>query len=292
MVAPGNTEQRAVAYDCTHVHAQVRQGRAHEDPTVAEHLEHCEPCAVLVADGGALGRALDGDPSESTVSPPGDFEALWARVHGDLEAERGPLAWLRSRPTSVRLVVAVAAAALVLLFGGLVIGRPDLAVYPGGRLLLDVVLVVGALGAALWVGLRPLHRPASPPGLVLGAIAVVVLAALAGPLLPVAHQAHPASLAGVGADFVPRATACFFVGSALALPVLAVLAMLARRSRTLGLPSALAVVGAGVVGAGAVFLHCPLVGPSHLLAGHSTVVALFLAIAGVTTLLARRRRAA
>ncbi|HEX6272122.1 MAG TPA: hypothetical protein VFZ53_03755, partial [Polyangiaceae bacterium] len=100
--------------DCTEIRDALLAGTAPDGPGVEEHLRACEACAELLDDHGALGREL------SRAEPPaGDHAALWASLEGALRAEKGPRAWLRSRATPVRLLLAASAGALVVGVGGM-----------------------------------------------------------------------------------------------------------------------------------------------------------------------------
>jgi hypothetical protein len=221
--------------------------------------------------------------------PPTDD--LGTRVRDAIARERGPRAWLCARSTRVRLALAVGAAVLVTVAVALAIPRADLAACP--PLLLGTslgVLLAGTILAAALV-LRPLHRPPVRPGTWIAAAAL----ALALPVLVVlgapwhdASRAHPESFAGTGADFLACALECFALGVILALPALVLLRLLDRTQR-LGWPRVVLLAGAtGLVGNLALAVHCPIVAPLHLLAGHATVpLGAFLLLA-----LARRRGAA
>jgi hypothetical protein len=127
------------------------------------------------------------------------------------------------------------------------------------------------------VGLRGLHRPplgASLRGAILGA-AVGVPLALA--LIAPAHVSHPASLGGGGDELIRRAVACLVFGVACGAPVLAGAWFVGRS--TLGSAPLAVAAGAGVAGALALQLHCPITAPPHLLLGHATVVPLVLGVA-------------
>lgn len=261
--------------DCAQVHAAIREGR----PLSAEALAHvgaCDGCRVLSDDAGALGSALE------SVSPDTDgLDALFARVDGDLQAETGALASLRARATRTRLLLAVlgvVAIPLLVLAGS---PRVDLGVYPSLRLLLDTLLFWVPLLATLWLALRPLHRPALPRGVESAWVGAGVLAMALVALLPAAHHDHAASLLGVGDDFVARARGCFVTGVLAGLPALVWVRVLLRRGGPWWLVTALVASVAAISGTLAVFLHCPLVGTEHLLAGHATVLVLYLFVAAV-----------
>jgi hypothetical protein len=90
-------------------------------------------------------------------------------------------------------------------------------------------------------------------------------------LRPRAHVDHPASLAGVGDDFLHRAAACCLYGTLLAIPWL-VLCWALDRSEHRSAPNALLAAGAAGVAANlALELHCPITARSHLALGHAGV---------------------
>ncbi|MEM6296703.1 MAG: hypothetical protein AAGA54_35880, partial [Myxococcota bacterium] len=153
----------------------------------------------------------------------------------------------------------------------------DLGVYPGVRMVLDLGLLLIPLGFALIAFLRPLTQPELASWkralLMVGGVVAVVL--LAG--LPAAHHDHPASLEGIGEDFIPRARACFMFGTAFTALALFGLGALSR-SRW-WLPGSLGIWASGLIGLIALYFHCPITHPSHLLFGHATVVLPVLALA-------------
>jgi hypothetical protein len=192
---------------------------------------------------------------------------------------------LREQPTLVRIVAALAGALLVPLLVFATWQRLDMAVYPGGRLGLDVAIYAVPAMFAVWIAVRGVHRSALPrvvePGLVLlGLIGMLALVAL-----PVAHHDHPASLLGVGDDLVPRARACFLTGTLAGIPVLLWVRALLRDDGPWWAVMVSMAIAAALVGALSVFLHCPLVSPLHLAAGHATILVPFVVLA----LLGRRR---
>jgi hypothetical protein len=175
---------------------------------------------------------------------------------------------------------------------GLATLRTDIFVYPTTRFIAILVAFAAVLGATAWAGLRPLQRPAlcsaCSSALSIAGVGVVVIAAV----IPAAHASHPESLAGVGDDFWARATACFVAGLALAVPVgLAVRFLSRARTSWLGAPMMAPL--SGVLAANlALHLHCPLVAPRHLLAGHAALVLPFVLVVVLIALGWRRRASA
>ncbi|MCH9687161.1 MAG: hypothetical protein K0V04_37340 [Deltaproteobacteria bacterium] len=259
---------------CQPVHAALRQGTPATDPVVAQHVAHCPACAALAEGGPTMAHGLD--EAAAAVSP--ELEALLGAVEASVERERGPVAWLRSRPTPVRMLLTGVVALAVPLLVALVWRRVDLSVYPLDRLAVDLVVMLVPAALALWVVLRPLFRPGLPRWTDGAVLALAVLGVLVGPALTPAHHAHPASLLGTGDQFVPRAVACFLTGLVLGIPVLLWSLIVLRRSGRWGLPLRLSAVAAGALGTVGVFMHCPLVTPEHLLAGHATVLVPFIVL--------------
>jgi hypothetical protein len=266
--------------DCNDVKTQLSRGEA----PAGDHMDRCPACQELTASGGVLGRALAAIPAAASDL---DLGAGFLNLTQSLQADRGLRPWLASRPTWERRLVLVSALAAILLvsFGFLV--RPDLSIYPAGRMTLVLVGLASVGVAGAWTTLRPLQRP---PGsrnvwtllLVAGLLWPVVVG-----LLPAAHQAHAASVQGTGAMLAQKAAACFVFGLVFALPVL-VLAWLFNRSPRhyrLSTQALLAAVVAGLGGNLALQAHCPITGQEHLLVGHATVAPALVA----ACLLARLR---
>ena len=84
--------------DCREIRERLlRDGIPPVGPEVDAHGDECESCATLLAGGGALAARLT--PMDSTT---GDVDGILRSLAGQIEAERGVSAWLRSRPTGVR----------------------------------------------------------------------------------------------------------------------------------------------------------------------------------------------
>lgn len=198
-------------------------------------------------------------------------------LHALLDAE-GPLDRVASLSTRVRWALAGS-----LLFGLVTIvlvatRRADLAVYPRGRMALDLLVLLGPLLLALQVSLRPLSRAAVPTSrrfiaIAAGLIGVGILMAL-----PVAHSLHPASLEGTGETFFKRAGGCFGFGLSFAALATVGMGLLSRNGTKRWLPGALGVWAAGLIGFVSLYFHCPITHPEHLWAGHATVALPVLAV--------------
>jgi len=251
---------------CQRALVALRRGPLPAGDPLAEHVTACPACAAVAAAGPSLVRALD-EPSDAAPTAPA-LDGMLAALEASIDRERGPAAWLRSRPTPVRLAVAALGSGLVPLLVWLAWRRVDAAAHPGDRLALEIAAVLVPAALLLAVGLWPLHRPAWPRWVEPLALGLAVLALLLGPALGPAHHDHPASLGGTGAQLVPRATACLITGTVLALPVLAWLFAPRRGGERAWLLGGLA----GLLGALSIFLHCPIVAPVHLLLGHVTVL--------------------
>lgn len=220
----------------------------------------------------AFGQAGPGpQPWVGEPPPSSDPHSGLGDLHAALDAE-GPLDRVASLSTGVRwalaggLVLAVVAIVLV------ATRRVDLVVYPRGRMVLDLLVLLAPLVLALQVSLRPLSRPALPVSRRVLAVAmgIVGVAILVG--LPMAHSLHPASLEGTGDMFIARARGCFGFGLSFAALATLGMGLLSRNGAKRWLPGALGVWAAGLIGFVALYFHCPITHPEHLWAGHATVV--------------------
>ncbi len=209
------------------------------------------------------------------------MDEVFAVTSEAIAAEDGPLARVRAWPTRTRVAVVVAAGLAIALAVLVVTPRADLVVFPLKRLVGVLLALSMAMGGAMALGLAPLARASSPARVrVLAALAWLVPIAVA--LLPPAHAHHPASLAGVGADLVPRALACFAFGLGTGIPLGLVAWLVARPGFAASRIRVGLLVLAAAMGSLALVLHCPLTAVVHQAAGHATVaVALALVAVGV-----------
>lgn len=275
--------------NCADVERALARGERPEGPKLTVHLRACDACTELLADDGRLGLALARLRAPERDEAPSD--ETFRSMERALSQERGATAALGSLPTAARIALALGATAVVAMSVLAFRGRPDLEVYPLGRLIAAVGAYSLLVVAALRVALRPLHVSALP----LGYRLAVAMAAVVVPFLiaaaPAAHGHHPTSLGGIGADLAARALQCFAFGSAVALPMLALFWAL-DRGRHGAWPGALSAAGAaGLTGILALELHCPLTHPAHLVVGHATVGSVLLFVYGGVTWLRRRAAA-
>ncbi len=236
---------------------------------MSRRAPHDEIPDDLVAAFPNVGAPPDeGEPSDAGDGSPRGLDAL----SGLLEAEEARKFNLADLPTSARWSIA---GVLMVVLAVVVLAttrRADLGVYPPGRMVLDLLLLLVPLAATIGFGLRPLSKPALSDGrraLLIGGGAIAVALVVS---LPVAHLSHPASTAGIGDDLVHRARTCFSFGVSFA-----VLAALGMRALDRGrghrwLPGSLAIWAAGLMGLVSLYLHCPITHPLHLWLGHGTVV--------------------
>ena len=248
---------------CDAVHQDLLAGRV-EAPRVAEHVSHCEACAELARDDGALAHWLGTD-----IAPPDDLDAMLGATTRGLDAETGVPAAIRGRSTLTRV------SALVLWAIGLAVAvlvwtpRPDLAVYPSGRLVAVAGLLLLTTAVGVGVLMRPTWRPALPAWVDRATLIGVVSLPLVVAGLPRAHALHPAST--LVDRFVEGTVACFVFGTVVALAVGAVWRSVEQRSHPSAMRWVTAIATAAVVGNLALLLHCPVTQLDHLLLGHGAI---------------------
>lgn len=260
-------------------------------PEAEAHTASCELCSQLLEAQASLGKglgALATGSSEAPRTPEGSMEELFAAVQADVAADLGVRGWLRQRPTGQRIALALALPALLLIALGLLARRADFASYPHARMGLELALYALLTVLAVRRALRPTHLRSSSYvrwGMVVASLALPFTLALLAP----AHLDHPASLAGAGADFWPRAIACFRFGFALSLPVLAILAWGDRLETKSISVAALMGATASLVANFLLHVHCPITNAEHMLVGHAGIGLALLPLAAVLAWLRRGR---
>jgi hypothetical protein len=247
---------------CEEVRDALLAGTSSTDAALEAHAEHCEPCATLLLEQAALGRAL------GRVAPaPSDARETWPRVALALERESGPRAWLRSRSTRARITLALGLLVVVMLLGAV----PLRADWPG----LPLVVVSTWLGAFVATGLFVVAL-ALPD---LGRAGVQRAGRSVWPWVALALPAAYALTASYTLERLPldprgalleQALSCFGYGLLLSSPLLALFWLLDRgagpQRRVLA-----AAAATGLAANGALVLHCPASDEAHLLLGHATI---------------------
>ena len=261
---------------CEGVLERLAQGDDPAEPGIAAHLADCRACA-----GVATTRAMN-----ASDDAPGELDGLLARIEADLAAETGIRARMRALPTGARRLIAVAAMATAAIAAGWLTLRADFDVYPPVRLAAELGALALFTGLLVHHSLDPLMRAGSA-----AVVAVLVAAMLPwiGAVLPIAHQAHPASLAGAGADLAARALGCLTWAALLAVPMLALHWLLERGEGPDRRREALYAAGAALAALLALQLHCPITQRVHLAAGHAPL-ALVVVLAFVALRRLRMRR--
>jgi hypothetical protein len=205
---------------------------------------------------------------------------------GKLDREHGLRAWLRSRPTWVRVVLMWAAVVAVMAVA-LVSPRPDLAVYPPLRLILGAALLAVVLAFAIRAALRPMHQPAWPRWLVWVVATLAVAVPLLLALLPEPQVAHAASTMDAGAEMAGWPRGCFLYGTMTGVPVVA-LAWLLDRSIGSGNAIWMGAAAAGLAGNLTLLSHCSISHSVHLLLGHVTVAFAYVVVGAAVGLFRNR----
>ncbi len=252
--------------DCEQMRQAILGGGDLASAEAERHLAACPACADLAADGGALARLLAGvEPGREAIAEP-SFQDLERSLAG----EKGFFGRFASLPSATRWLLA-GAVLFVPVATGLAKLRPDIAVYPPARLAIELCALAGFGLASIWLWLRPLYRRQLGYGLLFAFLA-------AGLLLPWLLAALPPARANtlwlqtvVPGGLHPHAAGCFAFGSALALPVVVVIAGLGRRGRSVPGFMILPAVAGALTGLVGLELHCPDASPSHLLAGHAPI---------------------
>ena len=244
--------------DCETTREAIARGDA-LSPEAQAHVDSCVVCGSVLRDAISPRPALE-------------FDALFASISAEVEAEHGVVSGLRERLPTERVALGLLAMALTTVVVYATTRRVDMAVYPLLRLGLEMGALSIAAALALWWGMRPLYLPEPPRWVVPTILGALCILPFASGLLPIAHLNHPASLEGAGADLWVRAIKCLLFGIVTAVPTLLVAGALQRvqtpgRNRLL-----LAAIAAGSGGIVALAVHCPITQPLHLVVGHAPVI--------------------
>jgi hypothetical protein len=253
--------------------SEVRSERAAQLP------DDIDPEALLGERTPELARLLSSDVRAF------DLEAARKRVHAAVGREHGFIPWLRSRTTPIRLSFVFGWVLVIALFEFFFFRRDTLSALPtsvhvAAIVLPSIVLIAGGL-FELW----PLQRRPLPRWLVSSVLSLALL-------LPFAlsfWRGPSGASAWESVGSLSDAGKCFLRGALLATPLIAILWASDRSAHNRRYTALLAGLLAGLAGNVALFLHCRIDHPLHLVAGHASIgVALALGYLAVRRLASSR----
>lgn len=242
----------------------IKEARLRGEPLPAEaalHLTSCPVCSENRLTQGELPEPLD---------------TLLAGVEGEIAREHGPIPWLRSRPTPVRVGLAGGVILVTALLTLLLTPRTNFAPLPVLRVVLAVTVLSVLVLAVVRLGLRPLQTPQPRPTAVTFALIVALGVPVLFSVLPTTEVAR----VDVPVPGVPQSVAigvCFAFGAFVAALLVMSLRILDRGAHESRVSALLAAAAGGLAGNLALELHCPVTNPAHLLSGHATIGFVFVA---------------
>lgn len=142
---------------CDELLELLRSGAPPDSPAAAAHLQACPDCAELARELGPAAAALARSLAGASAEPAG-LADLQAGLRARLAAERGPLAWLRARPTWQRFALLVLLALAGPLGWSVARGIPlrsDFAQLWMPRFLMEAGVLLLVVLAGAWTALRP-----------------------------------------------------------------------------------------------------------------------------------------
>jgi hypothetical protein len=273
---------RRATVDCGELRDMLRTGSVPTGPELSAHLEKCEHCAELLRDEGELGRALGRSEPVSDL----DEASLWSDVNRAVTQESGLRAWLRSRSTTLRITIGIAAVVAITTVGASGL-RADWATFPASLKVLWALLLTMAILASLPLAVVSLARGGASMARVVGLaiVGLAVPAALA--FVPGASGTHSA-LGSFDSAFGAHVSGCLVYGLSLSVPFAVLLWALDREDYPPPYRLVMMATTAGLAGNVALFLHCSIRHPEHIVVGHA---ALGIVLALMSALLVRLRGA-
>jgi hypothetical protein len=260
--------------DCSQIRDTFVNGAPLPEEQVKEHLASCPQCRELFEHNAELGRQLATQASDALPFA----EQFFGQIEQKLARETGPRAWLRSRPSRLRFVLVLLPLLLVLTAGGVLRQRADFDQYPMSRVVLLLCVYFLAIVLAFGKELSESPRRAAFRdhfGLLAFALAVPILAAFA-PATEASRQVDPGDAVG-----------CFRYGALLTLPIAVLLWAFDRDDRPSVRTVCLSAAALGLSANLLLELHCGNGNAEHVLLGHASLGAAWLAAWLITRRLSR-----
>lgn len=202
----------------------------------------------------------------------GSLAAMLGSVESDLARERGVSAWLRSRPTPVRIALGASLSVLIVTAIGTFNPRSDIDMVAPWRMAVVMASLAALFGASVWFGLRPLHRPPVPGWVEKGLVGLALAGMVALAFLPLEPMPHDSG------EWM-YAWKCLYSGLIFSFPAYALIRWLDRGGRRMS--ALLAAAAAGLSGNAALAMACDNDSVVHLLKGHASVGFVFVAAVGL-----------
>jgi len=249
-----------------------------------------------MADHGetGMGRELEGVLDSARCEGGGDarlsqdeLDGLYSTVDRRVQAaEARPGFWWKTRSTFTRRLLALGSFGLLATCMALFAMRPDVDTWPLWRLVAELGSLALLLVVSVLLAIRPTHRPEPAPWISWTLVGVSLAATFVLAALP---PPHAGAILPEGMGPVQHAMPCFAMGLLLGVPIYALARLLDRGTP---LSAIVAAAAAGIAGNALLQMHCPVNEPAHNLAGHFTVVFVFVAGVLVVEWIRRRRRSA
>lgn len=258
--------------ECERARKHIREGQIDQ---ARDHLQRCASCTAF-AEAHEMMRNFESQETLSDQSLP--LDQLFEDINAQLSSQTSVRRRLSALSSSRRIALMIIISAFVLGAVFVLVRRLDWFLYPAPRLMFELGFLIVLFVVYLWTVIRPLHLSPLRRGarvLPLIAVLVVILAPLA---LPLAHQALPESLRGVGEDLAARALACFFWGIGVSGIIGIASYLFMRGARGISSMRIGYWLLAGLFAELALHIHCPLVHPLHIALGHLTIIPAFLVV--------------